>query len=232
MDGSVSSSERSYKLLREEFDKRDDPWWEELATVIGAAHFVFPSEEPVTGSDGHQYVVAFFEGAQKGVIRSFEDATERALESGVGIVVQEQDGKTLCIFPYGTILSYKLYKEFYKLNPAEPPPSAGESEPIDGTVTVPEETFLPREARKAIAAFMREDLGIEVPLFLAVLGVETNVDPLLGFNIFPEDFAEEGEFDSAMSGLSWFLPSHYDLIVVTEDSALGEAFTELEPLEH
>ena len=79
---------------------------------------------------------------------------------------------------------------------------------------------------------MREDLGIEVPLFLAVLGVETNVDPLLGFNIFPEDFAEEGEFDSAMSGLSWFLPSHYDLIVVTEDSALGEAFTELEPLEH
>ena len=112
---------------------------------------------------------------------------------------------------------------------AGPPPEDISPAAADHEVLVasPSESILPACTRAALQRFMREQIGIAQPAMFMLVDAAARPPESLAFNVFPNRLAEGWTVPGALRYVSWFLPRHYRVIGVPEESSLTRHFQKL-----
>jgi hypothetical protein len=201
-------------LLSQPVETRDEDWLARFYVVIPDARLVGLARSPVHGPDGFPYLqLAIADDAGSS---SLPRALDRCLDEGFGIaILADANGPAAWVFPYGDLLSYRLYGRFDGA-PADPVPvRALDSVSDDDSVVLlsaPSEAYLPVCARKAMGAFLRATLQHPDP---RVALVDDPPARRLVVNLSAEDYGgDEDKLRAALYYLSWFLPASYGLMAM------------------
>ena len=96
-------------------------------------------------------------------------------------------------------------------------------------VLAPDDVMLPPYVRPLLHAYFTRTLGIAHPGVLTLVSPDQEPREQLVFRIARADFGDEDAFESAIAGLTWFLPRHLVLSILPADvlDALDGAFVPL-----
>ena len=82
-------------------------------------------------------------------------------------------------------------------------------------------TLLPGFVQPLLRRYFTGRLAIADPGALALLSDEQNPPEQLVFRLSRADFADERAFETALAGISWFLPRHIVVSVLPPDVVAG-----------
>lgn len=191
-------------------EKRDHQWEANFFMSITQSNLKLVHEAPQKGPDGWPYLLA----------ETTTDATESANKimqwlalKGVGLVVNPLKNYPDYVFTYGMLWHFKETGLFYK--------TAGES-PV-GTLEMeqgqkihagpPSPQYLPQYVRNILKEFFR-DQGIHRPRILVMSADRKHYD--LAFSLESLGNPPTKEHQGIAEALSWFLPPHYSIALVSE----------------
>ena len=202
---------------------RDEVWIENFFNHVLDAALETMSDNVMLGPDSFPYVLLKMPAREKEFrpvsVRNFIDW---AIEKGVGIVVSGEEGYPEWVFSFGNLWSYKVFGSFLPKN--EHLKKEGKrvlQQETEVLVGLPSEAYLPSYVRRAIKQFMKDVLSLQdEPRVALMYEPEEDIQSLI-FSIFPEDFSDEKQFDSAMRMLQWFLPSNYAITGVSKEATLA-----------
>jgi hypothetical protein len=204
---------------------RDDHWENDFLKNFPHCNVSVVSQVPQVGPDQFPYMF----------IEIKEDSTESALNllrwianNGVGLAVNPNKNYPDFVFTYGMIWNYFRSGQFLE-NPVKehvhgPSCSHGHDHSHDphpdslkeGTtvfVGSPSEGFLPAEIRNILKEFLKQQ-GIMAPKVTMLSTDKINFDLCFSVESFGTPVANEHE--GILQALSWFLPAHYSLAMVSE----------------
>lgn len=189
---------------------RSTAWENQFFQALSAGKLKLISQEPQTGPDNWPYLLA----------ETGEDATEPAQsifhwlsDKGIGLAINPRKEYPDYVFSYGMLWSFRETGFFFK---------AAEERPV-GSVQLdvgnlmhagpPTETFLPDYVRKVLREFFR-DQQILLPKILVLSTDKIHYD--LAFSLESLGNPPEHEHQGIAEAISWFLPPHYSLMIISE----------------
>lgn len=198
-------------LLQTPDANRDQAWEENFLQSLGSAHFRILSPDPQNGPDGWPYLM---------VELTTDSNAEPALkvlhwlsEKGIGLVINPQKEYPDYILTYGMVWSFRETGRF--LQPA--PELAQRSEISKASIKhagTPAPQYLPDYVRNIFRDFFR-DQGVLSPRILVLSFDGTNYE--LAFSLESLGNPPESEYDGVAEALSWFLPAHYSILLLSEN---------------
>lgn len=218
------------ELLRVPAANRDAAWETNFHAAMAAAALVPAEPDEFVGPDGMPYAgfrlsdnTAGVPGAAPLAPLSLASVAPTLTARGCGAVLNPgPDNASDWVFTCGDLLSLQL---FGRLSagppPADIPPAAADREVL---VASPAESVLPAFTRGALRRFMREQLGIVEPRMFMLVDVTARPPESFAFNVFPNRLAEGWTVPGALRYVSWFLPRHYRVISIPEESSLARHF--------
>ncbi len=215
-------------LLRVPAANRDAAWETNFYAAMAAAALV-PADPPeFLGPDRMPYAGFRLSDNTSSTTPtiSLASVAETLTERGCGAVLNPQPGGgSDWVFSCGDLLSLRLYGRLAAGPvPDEIPPAAADREVL---VASPSERLLPAATRALLRRFMQEQLGIAEPRMFMLVDATARPPESLAFNIFASRLAEGWTVPGAFRYVSWFLPRHYRIIGVPEDSSLAQHFQPL-----
>jgi hypothetical protein len=162
------------------------------------------------------------------------DLIELATDRGFGIAIEADDEAAAWVFTCGDLVTRRAFGgyEFPRIGivPSEEPTFRAvlrETERME--VSAPSDAMLPGYVRPLLHQYFTLTLGISHPGVLALVSPDQEPREQLVFRIVRDDFADEEEFEDAISGLTWFLPRHMVVSILPTDviDALDSAFVPL-----
>ncbi|WP_051224154.1 hypothetical protein [Flavobacterium tegetincola] len=203
---------------------RDEKWEKSFLENIGEASFRCGEPQVITGPDGYPYFQLFLPepntSFQCYVIRNMKD--DFLLNLGYGVVINPSESGVDWVLSYGTIVNFSLNNEFY--TPTETSFSKKQGyEKISSNEKVmvgqPSEKLLPKPTRHIISEFLKAN-GIANPKILLMMRTmeEGNVSQDLVFNFTVKNFNDENTFENLARSLTWYLPVHYSIVFMNEES--------------
>ncbi len=218
------------ELLRVPAASRDAAWETNFYAAMAAAELVPADPAEFTGPDQMRYagfhLVAPGSSASAAApppALSLASVAETLTERGLGAVLNPQpDNRSDWVFSCGDLLSLRLFGRLA----AGPPPEAVTEVTPDREILVasPSESVLPAGTRAQLRRFLQKDLGIAEPAMFLLVDAAARPPESLVFNVFPEKLPPGWTISGALRYLSWFLPRHYRLIAVPENSSLTRHF--------
>ncbi len=205
------------ELLKTGIDKRDQLWEAAFLKALPSAPARVISPDPSEGPDHWPYLLVEAGHPQDG--DSMENVVGWLSTRGIGLAVNPSKASPDYVLTYGMIWNYRERGEF--LTMTEPAAKAGLFEIKDGQqlwVGVPTEQFLPTYVRKIIKQFLA-DQAIFVPKFLMVSTDNKNFD--LCFSVESMKSPPTIEHSNIAEALSWFLPAHYGVSLLSEKTVTG-----------
>jgi hypothetical protein len=191
--------------------ERSNAWENQFFQALTSGSLKLLAPDPQTGPDNWPYLLA----------ETGDDATEPTAslihwlaERGVGLAINPRKEYPDYVFSYGMIWSFKESGFFFK--PVQERPT--------GTVQFetsrlmhagpPTEEFLPGYVRKILREFFR-DQGILRTRILVMSTDQVNYDLAISLESLgnPPDTEHQGIAEA----ISWFLPPHYSLILISEE---------------
>lgn len=199
------------ELLKVPDKNRDQAWENQFFKAFSESNVKLLSQEPQNGPDGWPYLL----------VETTADATEPSqkiiqwlAEKGIGLVVNPEKEYPDYIFSYGMLWHFRQTGLFVK---DIPPPKEGfyefDPEHIKHAGT-PSEDYLPKHARGILREFFR-DQGILKPQVLLISMDKVQYD--LAFSLESLGDPVEEEHQGIAEAISWFLPPHYTLLLVSQD---------------
>jgi len=199
------------ELVQAPDSERSTTWENHFFHALTSGKLKLLTPEPQTGPDNWPYLLA----------ETGEDASELTQnvlqwlsERGVGLAINPRKEYPDYVFSYGMIWSFKETGFFFK--PIQERPV--------GTVQLetknlqhagpPTEEYLPGYVRKIIREFFR-DQGILRPKVLVLSTDQVNYD--LAFSLESLGKPPEKEHQGIAEAISWFLPPHYSLMLISEE---------------
>ncbi len=203
-------------------DDRDQAWDEKFFKLLSESSLRILSEDPQQGPDGWPYLITeTAETAANGDSRT--DSAQKILHwlstRGIGLVVNPHKlPYPDFVFSFGMIWSFRETGYFiqYKNAPTEKNIVLDENSFIKSGV--PTEQYLPTYVRTIINHFLR-DQGVLNPKVLMISTDGENYD--LAFSLESLGSPPETEHDGILEAISWFLPPHYSLAIISENSLPG-----------
>lgn len=190
--------------------QRDHQWEIDFFMAISQENLKLLSEAPQTGPDNWPYLLA----------ETTAEATEPAQKiiqwlatKGIGLVVNPQKEYPDYVFTYGMLWHFKETGLFYR-TAAEAP--VGTIELKDGQklhAGEPTPQYLPPYVRNILKDFFR-DQGILAPRILVMSTDRKHYD--LAFSLESLGNPPQKEHQGIAEAISWFLPPHYSVVLVTE----------------
>lgn len=242
------------ELLRVPSANRDAAWETNFYAAITAAELVPADPPEFTGPDGLRYAgfrlaavtaaagsapapaasapaagsastsaASATAAAAASAPRSLARVAETLTERGLGAVLNPQpDHVSDWVFSCGDLLSLRLFGRIA----AGPPPTQLEQITAGSEILAasPSESLLPAPTRALLRRFMQDQLGIAEPAVFLLVDAGAHPPESLVFNLFPDRLAPGWTLDGAFRYLSWYLPRHYRLIGIPENSSLTEHF--------
>lgn len=215
-------------------DDRDAKWRHRLYDLIEVVPLA-PRDPPTFyGPDGFPYhaldVPRFELDGEITVPELADSATER----GYGIAIEPHGDEAAWVFTCGDLVTRRAFGgyEFPRIGfvPGEAPTfRAVLKETQKMEVLAPSEGMLPPYVRAHLHDYFTYMLGIPHPGVLALVSPDQEPREQLVFRIARDDFRDEQAFESAIAGLTWFLPRHLVVSILPTDlvDALDDAFIPL-----
>ncbi len=201
-------------------ESKRDLTWEKTFLKLFPNAFVTPvSDTPENGPDNFPYLLVDILPA------SVEPATniiDWLSAKGIGLVINARKNYPDYILTYGMLWNYRERREFFTDSPIQAN-KVFAVEPTDSIVAgAPHPQYLPEYVRAIIKQFLL-DQAVLRPRILVVGNPKTNAYSQydLCFSIESLGNPPENEFEGILKALSWFLPAHYSVALVSEKSLPG-----------
>lgn len=202
-------------------DHRDSEWEAQFLREFPKEHVSVVMPEPQRGPDGWPYLyVSTNEGVKSDESEPVVDVITWLSTRGLGLVVNPQKGIPDFVFTYGMLWNFQERRQF--LSPAGEI-KTGEFllKPQSKVLTgPPSESYLPQYARVIIKQFLA-DQGVFTPKVLLISEDKKQYD--LCFSIESLGAPESHEHMGIAEAISWFLPAHYSVALVSEKTVDGFA---------
>ena len=226
----ITKTQTMVDLFKIPQEHRDENWRQTFYADVQSASYACGNPQIFTGPDGFPYFVLKIPEANEPFesfcIRNMKD--DFLLDKGFGVAINPKGNSVDWVFSYGDIVNLHLNNElFTKTDTVE----------IENEVTLkidekmliaqPSESFLPNQARQALKAFLKST-GIKRPkLMMVCRTIDEQVIQELAFNIFREDFKSLDQLNYRLKQISWFLPRHYVVLSVPNESSFTKHFADL-----
>jgi len=215
-------------------DERGAKWRHRFYDLAETAKLKKRDPRTFLGPDGFPYFALDFpEAGEEGDV-SVGDLVDLATARGFGIAIEPDRDVAAWVFTCGDLVTRRAFGgyEFPRIGvvPAETPTfRAVLKETQRMEILAPDEAMLPRYVRPLLYQYFTRNLGIAEPGVLALVSPDQEPREQLVFRIGRDDFDDEEEFESAIAGLTWFLPRHLVVSILPGDviDALSEAFVPL-----
>ncbi len=191
-------------------EKRDHHWENHFFHSLSQSSLEILSEEPQIGPDGWPYLMAQTSSSAK---EPAAKIIHWLSNKGIGLAVNPTKEYPDYVFTYGMIWSFKESGYFYRT--AE--------ERKTGTVEVqindkysfgePSAEYLPGYVRQILREFFR-DQGLHAIKILMLSEDGKNFD--LAISLESLNNPPESEHQGIAEAVSWFLPPHYSLMLISE----------------
>lgn len=196
---------------------RNYNWEEQFFKMITSSDVSLLSQDPQQGPDGWPYLISETlneaNTSKSENIESVQKLIYWLATRGIGLVVNPyREPYPDYVFSYGMIWSFKETGFFMRPDLAQ---DAGQIE-YDNTKIVsgpPTEQYLPNYVRKVLKDFFR-DQGVHDPKILMISMDGKNYD--LAFSLESLGNPPEKEHAGVAEAISWFLPPHYSVVLVSE----------------
>jgi len=220
------------KLFETPREARDDAWRSAFFDAIVDASMASTENQVMQGPDGFPYFVL-----QRPPIGTaftpfcVSHILDHCTEQGLGIVVEPTERGPEWVFTYGDLFSLRAYGTF-EGDPADHDAPRGPAREVlekDTPVMIgsPNEEMLPAWARRVLASFLKQAAHVDDPRVLVMVEPSRVPARNLVFNIHPEDFPSQADFERIMNVLGWFMPPNRSVIAVSRTSSLADAFLPL-----
>lgn len=203
-------------LLKVPDQKRDEKWEDQFLQAFTESKIQVLSQDPQTGPDNWPYLMV--EINEVGT-----EPAQRVLEwlslRGIGLVVNPQKDYPDFVMNFGMIWNFRKTGRFIHRGITIP---TGEwtGEARDLQTGPPTEEYLPTFVRKILREFFR-DQGIIGPKILMLSQDGKNYD--LAFSLESLGNPPETEHAGIAEAISWFLPGHYSIVLISEKGLPGFA---------
>ncbi len=207
-------------LLKCEFAARDLEWEKAFFHAFAHGKLKVLNDTPVSGPDGWPYLVC--EASNEGT-----EPTTKVLswlsDKGIGLVVNPGKETPDYVFSYGMIWNFRERGEFLTAQESqvknEKVEFSKEQKVLAGP---PDEKYLPVYARHILKSFFKDN-GVTAMKILVMSEDQKQFD--LCFSIEALGRPAPEEHKGILEALSWFLPAHYSLLLISEQGL--PAFAEL-----
>lgn len=191
-------------------EKRDHQWEIDFFMAITQSNLKLIHEAPQKGPDGWPYLLA--ETNSEGVEPANKIMQWLALK-GVGLVVNPLKEYPDYVFTYGMLWHFKETGLFYKT--AEEAKVGAIEMPTGQKLHAgaPSPQYLPQYVRNILKEFFR-DQGVHRPRILVMSTDRQHYD--LAFSLESLGNPPTKEHSGIAEAISWFLPPHYSVVLVSE----------------
>lgn len=197
-------------LVKVPDEKRDHQWENDFFMALSTGHLKLLHEAPQQGPDSWPYLLTEISA----------DATEPAQKiiqwlatKGVGLVVNPQKEYPDYVFTFGMLWHFRETGLFYK-NAEQASVGAvqlDQGQKLHAGPPTPE--YLPQYVRNILKEFFR-DQNVLRPRILVMSTDRKHYD--LAFSLESLGNPPEKEHQGIAEAISWFLPPHYSLVLVSE----------------
>lgn len=198
-------------------EARDEAWEKGFLKALSEAQVRVVNPEPQAGPDHWPYLsVQTGEGADDSIRNVLNWLSTR----GIGLVLNAHKASPDYVLTYGMIWNFRERGEFLTTVDADHS-RTGRFDIKHGQEVLagsPSEAYLPKYARTVIKQFLM-DQGIFAPKILMVSLDKKNYD--LCFSIESLKSPPAHEHANIAEALSWFLPAHYSVSLVSEKTIPG-----------
>ncbi len=204
-------------LLDVELEKRDETWEREFLKSLPALRVKVLSAEPRPGPDHWPYLLLTTDEADDDAGNILNWLSTR----GIGMVLNPQKPHPDYVLSYGMIWNFRERGEFVSAGAGGDKPASDRFEITPGQellVGPPSEGYLPKYVRSTIRQFFA-DQGVLAPKVLMISQDKLNFD--LCFSIESLKSPPAHEHANIAEALSWFLPAHYTVALVSEKTVAG-----------
>lgn len=186
------------------------------------------------GPDGFPYYALDLPAPGEAGTVSAGDLLELATTRGFGIALEADGGTAAWVFTCGDLVTRRAFGgyEFPRIGilPSETPTFRTvlkETQRME--VLAPSDAMLPGYVRPLLHAYFTRSLGIAHPGVLALVSPDQEPREQLVFRVARDDFDDDDDFESAIAGLTWFLPRHLVVSILPTEvvDALDAAFVPL-----
>ncbi|RQP14031.1 MAG: hypothetical protein EAS52_18310 [Parapedobacter sp.] len=210
-------------------ENRDEAWNNDFLSHVAEASFACGNPQVIQGPDGFPYFQLETPESNKPfqcyVISHM--IPDFILERGIGIVVNAHKGDPDWVFSYGSLVNFAIRNQFY--TPAvnlQLPKEETLQQDEQVLIGKPSEEFLPQTVRHILRQFIEQQGIRDVKIALMSRKYDDLVLLELVTNLTPHKTGEQ-LYEALQTHLKWFLPNHYSVIAMDEDSSLKDDF---EPL--
>lgn len=209
--------------LKTNEENRDQAWDEKFFKLFSESQLQILSEDPQQGPDGWPYLICEISDNASSTQIEKTDTAQKIIHwlstRGIGLVVNP---KRLpypdYVFSYGMLWSFRETGFFIKYQNL----SLDKNLILDKNSSVktgpPSKEYLPDYVRAIIKDFLRDQNVFDARI-LMISTDGTNYD--LCFSLESLGSPPETEHEGILEALSWFLPPHYSLGVVSEKGLLS-----------
>ncbi len=205
-------------LLKVAPGRRDEAWERQFLRHLPEAKVRVLNPEPQVGPDHWPYLFVSTEGADAD-LEPLAGVLNWLSTRGIGLAVNPQKTTPDIVLTYGMIWNYRERGEFITEQLGQPERKKIElqngQEVLAGP---PSESYLPRYVRAILKQFLL-DQGVLAPKVLMVSFDRSNYD--LCFSLESLGSPPEHEHEGIAEALSWFLPMHYPVALVSEKAIPG-----------
>ncbi len=207
-----------YELAEVPQAMRDGVWQAEFFKELPGAQLRVLNETPVTGPDGWPYLLADLETGAKD---PFGNIVSWLSTRGIGLVINPQNEMPDAILTYGMIWNYRQTGRIFTVEGdsneiAQEASLPAKFELHEGQAAhagAPTEEYLPKYVQEILRSFFHDN-GVSNPRVLVMSTDRKNYD--LCFSLEALGNPDASEHQGILEALSWFLPAHYSLALISE----------------
>jgi hypothetical protein len=202
-------------LLKIPDPQRDHNWENHFFDELLKSKVRLLDEGPQVGPDQWPYLmIETGEGGDEPILHVLNWLHDK----GIGLVVNPQKEYPDYVFPWGMIWNFRE-TQLFRLNQAPIPQGAVELKNEQGLIAgPPNPKYLPDYVRKILRQFFL-DQGLMSVKVLVVSQDGQHFD--LAFSLESLGQPPKNEHAGILEALSWFLPGHYSLLLVSEKEIQG-----------
>ena len=191
-------------------DKRDSNWEDQFLTAFANSNVSLLSEDPQVGPDQWPYLlVETTEGSQEPAQKILAWLATR----GIGLAINPQKEFPDFVLTFGMIWNFKETGKFIHRQVSAPSGNVELSRETIQHAGTPTEKYLPVYVKNILREFFR-DQGVLAPKILLISTDKIHYD--LAFSVESMGNPPESEWSGIAEAISWFLPPHYSILLVSE----------------
>lgn len=212
--------------LASDSGERGAKWRHRFYDLIAEARLCERDPRITVGADGFPYYTLDVPhaGGPAGTI-AIPALVELATSSGFGITINAGAAEPWT-FTCGDLVTRRAFGtyEFPRIGfPAGSGPIMRQVRKPAGDVSIgaPPATLLPGFVQPLLRRYFTRQLHIARPAALAMLSAEADPPEQLVFRLSRADFTSQRAFETALAGVTWFLPRHIVVSVLPPDAVAG-----------